>query len=85
MWGLAKEATHLHQSLEGSVSALVGRVQPQSMRREGAVRRISAVCSALLLGNSSADSLVAVMEREMENRPELRRQDDEPSFLLQGL
>lgn len=69
MWGLAEEATHLHQSLEGSMSALVGRVQPQSTRREGAVRCISAVCSALLLGDWSANCLVAAMERGMENRP----------------
>ena len=61
----------------------VGPSQLQGMRR-GCVVHLCCLCCAPP-GPLISDSSVAVTEREMENRLELCRQEDESSFLLRGL
>lgn len=63
--------------------APVGTSQLQSMRR-GCVVHLCCLCCTPP-GPLIGDSLVAVTDREMENRLELCRQEDEHSFLLRGL
>ena len=84
MQGLAEEATHLHQSLGGR------NEWPPYSGDISAAEHEKGLCGTSLLSvlrsSWAADQrLLGGNDREIENRLELCRQEEESSFLLRGL